>query len=175
MFGLRRRQGYPCCLCSTCCWWQQYGGGVNSTHIPRREEGQGDVAVVLRFLVHSWGHVSLEWVTWRSTRWTASLCSDVAFVWHLLDGCQGWEVVVGGWVGAQRWLVGGWCGRWGHTHQKFTLHLDLWNTIIRIVHYMGQTASHSLWELPPHHSRSVFLLRQNSRPHPWVALTPSYS
>ena len=126
MFGLRRRQGYPCCLCSTCCWWQQYGGGVNSTHIPRREEGQGDVAVVLCFLVHSWGHVSLEWVMWRSTRWTASLCSDVAFVWHLLDSCQGWEVVVGGWVGAQRWLVGGWRGRWGHTHQKFTLHLDLW-------------------------------------------------
>ena len=29
--------------------------GVNSTHIPQREEGQGDMAVVPHFLAYSWG------------------------------------------------------------------------------------------------------------------------
>ena len=38
----------------------------HTTHIPRRGEGQGDVAVVPRFLAHSWGCGSLEWVTWWS-------------------------------------------------------------------------------------------------------------
>ena len=38
----------------------------HTTHIPRRGEGRGDVAVVPHFLAHSWGCGSLEWVTWRS-------------------------------------------------------------------------------------------------------------
>jgi hypothetical protein len=81
--------------------------GVNSAHIPRRGEGRGDAAVVPRFLAHSWGRGSLEWVTWRSTGWAAGLCGDVALMWCLLGGCRGWEAVVGGWAGARRWLVGG--------------------------------------------------------------------
>ena len=38
----------------------------HTTHIPQRGEGRGDVAVVPRFLAHSWGCGLLEWVTWRS-------------------------------------------------------------------------------------------------------------
>ena len=35
--------------------------------------------------------------------WAAGVCDDVAFVWRSFGGCRGSEVVVGGWVGAQRW------------------------------------------------------------------------
>lgn len=50
----------------------------HTTHIPRRGEGRGDVAVVPRFLAHSWGCGSLEWVTWRS-RDERRVC---AVTWH---------------------------------------------------------------------------------------------
>ena len=84
----------------------------HTTHIPRRGEGRGDVAVVPRFLAHSWGCGSLEWVTW----WSRDERRVCGVTWCL---CGARLAVVGvrrrllaaGWVlGGGKW-VGDMAGR----------------------------------------------------------------